>query len=199
MTHDISQESHVIGAARTAESSWLVVELDPSRFVVTSDDVLVIERDSGRHEPARWIGLLEPGWKSSAEALIVATFRFDASGKPLRNWVPGGTFPLGEGHAWGALGLPDGWDTLVAAISRVLPVDDLNVARSSRAAIDLDRHPTLSLAPGDRFDHGELRGTVIAINRREGTIKVDAGSGVPVTIPIDAIGPKSESEAERFR
>lgn len=199
MTHDISQKPRIIGAARTAESSWLIVKLDPSRFVVTSDDVLVIEHDGGRREPARWMGLLEPGGDPSAEALIVGAFRFDASGKPLRDWVPGESVPHGEGHDWGALGLPEGWDTLVAAITSAMPVDDLAVAKSSRAAIDLDRHSTLSLAPGDRLDHGKLRGTVIAINRREGTIELDASSGVPVTIPIDAIGPKSKSEEERVR
>jgi hypothetical protein len=195
--NDISHKTYTVGAARTSGFSWTAVEHDPCRFVVTSDDVLVIEHDGGRREPARWIGPLEPDWEGIAEALVVDAFRVTAGGRPLRDWLPGGKVVPDEGHDWGALGLPEGWDTLVASIAGAVPVDDLTLARSSRGVIDLDLHPTLSLAPGDRIDQGELRGTVIAIDRRAGTIGLDTGDGDPISIPVDAIGPKSEAEGCR--
>ncbi len=197
MRRDISHEPHIIGAARTTGFSWLVVEHDPSQFDVTSDDVLVIEDERGRRKPARWIGPLQQDSGHIAEALVVDAFRVTASGGPLRDWIPPESVPHVDGHDWGALGLPDGWDTRVASIASAVPVDDLALARSSRGEIDLDHHPTLSLAPGDYLDHGELHGTVIAIDRRAGTIELDAGDGATVTLFLDAIGPRSEAERRR--
>jgi hypothetical protein len=197
VTSDISRKMLSIGAARTRGTSWTVVEHDPSRFVMTSDDVLVIEHGSGRREPARWMGPLEPGSYSTAEALVVDALRVAASGRPLRHWLQGGSDLYAEGHDWGALGLPDGWNTRVVPIASADPPDDLILTRSSKGVIDLDRHPTLSLAPGDRLVHGEIRGTVVAIDRRAGTLKLDAGVGAPISIPIKALVPDSEAERHR--
>ncbi|MDQ4043878.1 MAG: hypothetical protein M3173_00300, partial [Chloroflexota bacterium] len=101
-----------------------------------------------------------------------------------------------EGHGWGSLGLPQGLETRVVASTTDGVTSDYAIARSSSSAVELEHHPTLKLAPGERVAIGACSGVVHAIDHRAGTIELQVDDGEYVIISIDELHGTGDQEQE---
>ncbi|HEV2128110.1 MAG TPA: hypothetical protein VGR22_05765 [Thermomicrobiales bacterium] len=185
MSRYASGEPGNICLARTAAGGMAVVgNADADAFAA---DVVVIERAESRLEIARLVGTVAAGHEPAVEARIIGSYRISADGQPLGDLLDQSLDREPEGHCWGALGLPHGLDTTVVPSARAGLTNDFAVARGSRGVSELERHPTLTIAPGERVTIGEHSGMVTAIDRRAGTIEVTTGDAERVTVSIDEI------------
>ena len=182
MLHDISHREASTWAARTAAGMVFVVVGPEHRDVTSGADLVTLTDGGGAKVAARMIGPVAGEPPKGERWRVSQRYRVDPAGVPLAS-VTSTTAPAGsatEGHDWGAIGLPDGFDTRVLPADEPRVIDELTLARSSSGNRLGQDTPFLTLAPGDRVRVDGTVGAVIAVDRRKRTVEIDTGEDVQI-------------------
>lgn len=137
-------------------------------------DIVVVRGVSGGLRPARIVGSCPGGDNVVLSGAIVAGYNIDSIatttiGKMLG--VSGASCDNGDGHRWGALGLPSGLNTLVTRASDALATD-VEFARASRGFAEAETERLHRLVPGDQAVFRGEEVMVNAIDRRRDSVEL---------------------------
>jgi hypothetical protein len=186
---DISHEYKWILTARTSEGEVVAVAGDDIE-AVRGADVLVLRTGSGVRA-ARFVGAVPTPLAGLETVELAGAYVVASDGIRLSELIatpdPGVESPGSRsGHEWGALGLPDGPETRVLPLGAPGLSDDVAAARASAGFAALAADPLLAVSPGDRVAVRGVTRTVVAVDRRERTMELDA-DGQPVVERFDEI------------
>ncbi len=172
----------MIWAARTVTGMIFVIVDPDDREALAGAELVVVQNDAGDRVAARMIGPVADAKLEVARWRVDARYRTDSEGVPLNSIAPATepAEPVGDGHDWGALGLPAGLDTRVQRADAPLMFDELLLARQSHGYRSGEESLLLRLSPGDQVRVGDVVGTVLAVDRRKRTVEVDTSGDVMV-------------------
>lgn len=137
-------------------------------------DIVLVRGESGELRPARIVGPCPAGENVVLSGTVVAGYNIDPTSTTTIGELLGVSKTNdanGEGHRWGALGLPSGPNTMVTRVTDAM-ASDVEFALASRGYAEVETDRLHRLVPGDQAVFRGEQVMVNAIDRRRDRVEL---------------------------